>query len=83
MSQTSAQTLMDFLCEQVARRSKVPPHKITPEAPLAALGLESIDAVLLCGDVEDHFQVEVDPADIFDHDTLGSFADAILARMKS
>jgi hypothetical protein len=40
-------------------------------------GLQSIDAVLLCGEVEDAFQMELDPALIFDHKDVGSFAAAV------
>jgi acyl carrier protein len=36
---------------------------------------------LLCGDIEDHFNVEIDPADIFEYDTVGAFAQSILTRM--
>jgi hypothetical protein len=36
--------------------------------------------VLLCGDVEDRFGVDVDPAAIFEHETLGAFARSVLQR---
>ena len=73
--------LIKFLYEQLAQRSDLPVESITPETQLTDLGIQSIDAVLLCGEIEDRFAVEMDPADIFEHDTVGAFAQSILTRM--
>ena len=50
-----------------------------PDSALVDLGLQSIDAVIVCGEVEDEFGIEIDPSEIFEHDTLGTFADEIIA----
>ncbi len=73
--------LYEFLRERIAQRTKLTAEEITADAVLADLGLQSIDAVLLCGEVEDRFDIEMDPADIFEHETLRAFAQSILQRL--
>lgn len=73
--------LIEFLRQQIAQRTKLKVEEISEDSVLIDIGLQSIDAVLLCGDVEDRFEVEIDPADIFDHETLGAFARSVLQRL--
>ncbi|MBC2861345.1 acyl carrier protein [Stappia sp. 28M-7] len=83
MTEIDESQFFSFLRERVAQRTKTSVDDIRMEMSLADLGLQSIDAVLVCGEVEDRFDVEVDPADIFQHDTLGEFARSILKRAGS
>lgn len=76
-----APEVVDFLTAGIARFTRRDPAAIPPDAALVDLGLQSIDAVLLSGEVEDHFRIELDPATIFEHETLASFASEITARM--
>jgi acyl carrier protein len=80
MAPTAETQLVEFLCEQIAIRTKAVASTIHADSLLVELGLESLDAVLLCGDVEDRFGVDVDPAAIFEHETLGAFARSVLQR---
>lgn len=81
---TSRETeLYGFLRNQIAQRINLAADEIEGDAVLADLGLQSIDAVLMCGEVEDHFGIEMDPAAVFDHNTLDSFAQYILSRPKA
>lgn len=75
--------LFDFLRSQIAQRTKVAASDIQADAVLVDLGLQSIDAVLMCGDIEDHFGIEMDPAAVFEHKTLASFAQFILQRINT
>lgn len=81
MTDASESQLFTFLREQVAQRTKTSADQIRMDMSLSDLGLQSIDAVLVCGEVEDRFEVEVDPAEIFQYDTLGDFARSIADRM--
>ena len=67
-------TVMAFLRSRLARLTKQEEANIPDDAVLIDLGLQSIDAVLLSGEFEDHFEIELDPATIFEHETLDSFA---------
>jgi acyl carrier protein len=66
--------VMTFLTTKIAAVTKQDVAAIKLEANLIDLGLQSIDAVILSGDIEDEFTIELDPATIFEHDTLQSFA---------
>lgn len=73
--------VLDFVRTQVSTRTGVPMDQIDASSGLIAMGLQSIDAVLLCAEVEEHFQVELDPSTIFEHDTLGSFVADVVSRI--
>jgi acyl carrier protein len=45
--------------------------------PLAEMGVDSVHAVSLVGDVELHFDIDVDPTMIFDYPTLTAIAEFI------
>lgn len=83
MSQSIEDQVLAFAIEQIKIRTKAADMEITAESVLTDLGLQSIEAVLLSGEIEDKFQVEIDPADIFAHDTLGSFVREISERLKA
>jgi acyl carrier protein len=52
---------------------------VDPAVPLAETGIDSASAVGLCGDVEDHWRIDVDPTLVFDHPTIAEIA-AFIAR---
>jgi acyl carrier protein len=43
---------------------------------LGEYGLDSVDAMIMAGQLEDHFQIEIDPAVFFEYDTLQQMLDA-------
>jgi len=73
--------VLPFLTARLSHYARLDPARIARESVLLDLGVQSIQAVLICGEVEDRFAVELDPAMIFEHDTVGGFADAIAARL--
>ncbi|TDL88997.1 acyl carrier protein [Meridianimarinicoccus aquatilis] len=81
MSDVNETALFSFLREQIAQRTRSAPETISEDMTLSDIGLQSIDAVLVCGEVEDRFNVEIDPAEIFEHDSLREFAQSVLSRM--
>ncbi len=72
--------VLAFLTTKIADVTKQDAATITQDANLIDLGLQSIDAVILSGDIEDKFEIELDPATIFEHDTLKSFTMEITRR---
>lgn len=78
MRELNEQQLLEFLREQIAQRTDAPTESIRADSLLVELGLQSIDAVLVCGEIEEEFDVEVDPEAIFEHDTLGAFVHSVL-----
>lgn len=81
MSHPRQTELYDFLRSQIAERTRLAESDVSNDAVLVELGLQSIDAVLMCGEVEDHFGIEMDPATVFEHKTLESFAQFVLRKM--
>lgn len=81
--QNEEPAITEFVRERIAARTKIPLEKIAISARLIDLGLQSIDAVLLCGEVEDRFSVELDPNTIFEHETLDGFIADIVARLNA
>jgi acyl carrier protein len=80
-SDAAAARVEPFLIGAIARFTRQPVEAIASDSVLVDLGLQSIDAVLLSGEVEDHFGIELDPSTVFEHDTLDSFAREIARRL--
>ncbi len=74
--------VLDFVRTRLSAVTKVPSAEIESSSGLIDLGLQSTDAVLLCGEVEDHFHVELDPSSIFENETLADFVETVLARFE-
>lgn len=56
-------------------------HSIDPDADLMELGVRSIDAVLVSGEIEDHFGIEVDPVLLFEYRTVNRVAGWVAERL--
>ncbi|MFJ9178085.1 acyl carrier protein [Streptomyces sp. NPDC102360] len=66
-----------WLLDRVAYYLELPVADIDEGAALAELGLDSVYALTLCGDVEDRFGLVVEPTMAWDHPTV----DAITAHL--
>jgi len=66
-----------FLRKQISQRTNVAAGQITPATVLVDIGLQSIDAVLICGEIETHFEIELDPAIMFEFRTLDEVTSAV------
>jgi len=69
--------ILRWLTAQLASYLEVPATAIDPMVPLAEIGVDSVHAVSLVGDVEAHFDIDVDPTLIFDYPTLAHIAEFI------
>ncbi|MET9027893.1 acyl carrier protein [Nocardia sp. NPDC004168] len=67
-------TIEDWLVERVADYTERAPHEVDPSVPLAELGLDSVSAVNLCGEIEDRWSREVDPILVFEYPTIAGIA---------
>ncbi|MFF8732701.1 acyl carrier protein [Streptomyces sp. NPDC015171] len=74
---TSPQAIRSWLVDRVAYYLERTPAEIDASAELAELGLDSVYALNLCGDVEDRFGLVVEPTMAWDHPTI----DAITAHL--
>lgn len=68
-----------WLTGRVVAYGKVAPDSFTPDTPLSELGLDSVYALTLCGDIEDEYQLDVDPTIVWDYPTIRELAGGISA----
>jgi acyl carrier protein len=76
-----AETIAAWLAARIADYRQVRPEEIDPELPLADLGLDSVYALTMCGDIEDHFGLETDPTVAWDHPTINALAGHLHSRL--
>ena len=69
--------VLRWLTSRVAWHLEVPTHAIDPAIPLAEMGVDSVRELGLVGDVEAHWDIEVDPTLVFDYPTIAHIADFI------
>lgn len=69
--------VLGWLTSRLAWHLDVPAHAIDPGLPLAEMGVDSVRALGLVGDVEAHWDIDVDPTLVFDYPTLAHIADFI------
>ena len=79
MTKPTVEEVTAFLRTHVSKRTKVPAEQILGSTVLVDFGLESIDAVLISGHIEDEFQIEVEPSLMFEFQTLDEVAAAVVA----
>jgi acyl carrier protein len=70
--------LRTWLTNRVAEYLRLPAREIDTSRQLAEYGLDSVYALALCGDIEDHLYIQVEPTVVWDHptiDQLGGYLD--------
>lgn len=77
----SHRPILRWLTAQLASYLEVPVATISPMVPLAEMGVDSVHAISLVGDVEAHFDIDVEPTMIFDYPTLVRIAEFISTAM--
>lgn len=66
--------LREWLIGRVAHYLSAAPETIRADVPLADYGLDSVYALVICGDIEDHYQIVVEPTLAWDHPTIDALA---------
>ncbi|QKJ20295.1 acyl carrier protein [Microbacterium hominis] len=76
-AQLVATEVEEWLTGRVLAYGKVAADSFTVDTPLTELGLDSVYALTLCGDIEDEFELEVDPTIVWDYPTIRELAEGI------
>ena len=79
----SATELRTWLTGRVAYYVQREPQDIDPDAPLTAFGLDSVYAFALCGDIEDEFQLPVEPTLVWDVRTVNGLTEHLCGVMEA
>lgn len=74
---THRRPIQRWLITRLGSYLAIPETSIDPMVPLAEMGVDSVHALSLVGDVEAHFDIDVDPTLIFDYPTLSHIAEFI------
>jgi acyl carrier protein len=78
---THSTTIQDWLIERVADYTERAPHQVDPTIPLAELGMDSVSAVALCGEIEDRWMLDIDPTLVFEYPTIAAIATYLTAEI--
>ncbi len=76
--ETEAQAITNFLTEKISAYSKVPVSELPAGKALEDIGLSSLDIVMISGEIEDEFDIEIDPSVIFDSRTINEVVEKVL-----
>jgi acyl carrier protein len=66
------QQLWEWIRAHLAQLLGVPPESIDFDKGLSSYGLDSVDAVLMAGELEEAFSIEIDPASFIQCDSFGA-----------
>lgn len=78
MKNVSQEEIVDFLIEKVCAMTKQPKDSVAGNTDLALIGMDSLRAVMLCGYIEEMYDIEVEPILMFEYKTANDAATAIL-----
>jgi acyl carrier protein len=78
---TTPADVRQWLVDRVCAYLEIPTPELDVHAPLAEIGLDSVYALALSGDVEDTFGIEIEPTVAWDYPTVDELAGAIADRV--
>jgi len=78
MSKKEKKSIEDFIITKVKKLTKNDNKEILAETNLASVGVDSLSAVLICGYIEEEYDIEVEPILMFEYKNASEVADAII-----
>jgi acyl carrier protein len=70
-------TIEQWLKIQVAKYVKLSPEEIFSDVLLAEYGLDSVYALTLSGDIEEHLEIILDPTFMWDNPTISALSQSL------
>jgi acyl carrier protein len=70
--------VVEFLTKKIAAQIKIEVNNLSPDRDLHELGLSSLDAVMISGEMEDRFEVEIDPIIMFESRSINEVAEKVM-----
>ncbi|MEU1473469.1 acyl carrier protein [Streptomyces sp. NPDC005761] len=77
----SPEELTSWLKERIAEHVQLSPEEIDPAVPLANYGLDSLYALTVVTQIEDHLGLTLEPTVMWDAPTLDALVEVIRAEM--
>ncbi|MCK9877842.1 acyl carrier protein [Frankia sp. Ag45/Mut15] len=72
-----------WLTGRVAYYLEREPDQIAPDAPLVGLGLDSVYALTLCGDIEDEYGLPVETTLAWDYPTVSAITEFLRSELSA
>jgi len=66
----------------VRQEKEIPADQLTPEAELAAAGIDSLDSLTILFAIEEHFHISVPDTAVRSMKTFGDMVNAVAAELK-
>ncbi|MER6915971.1 acyl carrier protein [Streptomyces sp. NPDC000594] len=79
----SLESLSGWLSDRIALYLKRSPAEIVPSVPLAEYGLDSVAALSLCGDIEEDFDLVLEPTVAWDYPTIDALAGHLVEELRA
>lgn len=70
--------LKNWLIDNISKASKLSRDSISLDEPVASYGLDSLQSVILSGDLEEWLNIEIEPTLFWDHPTINKISDFII-----
>lgn len=67
--------VQSWLVSRIATYGKRPDMSFTVDTDFTEIGIDSVYALTLCGDIEDEYGIEVDAEVMWDYPTIRALAD--------
>lgn len=78
MSATETDTTVEsWLAGRILAYGKKEAGDFTFDTDFSDIGLDSVYALTLCGDIEDEYDLEIDPEMLWDYSSIRSLADKL------
>lgn len=78
MSELKKIDIVELLREKIADHVKIEVNDLDPARDLDEIGLSSLEAVIISGELEDEFEMEIDPMIMFENKTINEVAEKIM-----
>ena len=79
----SFEDISNFVLNRVSQLTKQPRDLLKIDTLLATVGVDSLNAVLLCGQIEDEYELELEPIVMFEYKTAEQVSKALLEMIKA
>ena len=76
VSSVDAAAVREWIVQYLAQVLQIDPRHVDLGKSLGELGLDSVDALILAGELEEHFGVEVEPTAVFEFKSFQGMLDA-------
>lgn len=70
--------VIELLREKIASHLKIDVDRLDPARNLDEIGLSSLVAVIISGELEDEFEIEIDPMIMFESKTINEVAEKVM-----